>query len=548
MNRLTFRMFAAFSLILIVSLLIMWVALLLVLRANPPNTDSASLDLTAVLLDTTSTVLERYNAMRNVAANDDERPPGERLRDRLENRDTARDTANMVLRETLSEQAEATDTRFLILSGSNCIVWDTAEQGDYPRLLDGDIEGEALLAAEHRLNTNITTGNFEDVDGSRWLFAMLPRVGILSDILPFSATSVLLESVEIACGPVTDTQEALGFSVMAAEPFPEPTIGTILQEYEGDGIFLALIQAAIVGLFFALMASFILVRWISRPINDIAATANAIATGDYTHRAPIQGPGEMQMMARTFNQMVEQVQITQQAQRDFLANVSHDLRTPLTSIQGFAQAIYEGVAEGEQARNSASIIEAEALRMNRMVSDLLELARIQSGRLDMMRSTIDIQRILTSVGQSLQIKAQQKGLTLHIDIDPLPHIAGDGDRLAQVFTNLTDNAIKHTPTEGEVWLQAQTVHGGIEIQVQDTGEGIPAADIPRIFERFYQVDKSRARRQGTGLGLAISKEIIDAHGGKISVSSEVNRGTVFTIWLPQPTHDPGDTVVSPRQQ
>jgi signal transduction histidine kinase len=548
MNRLTFRMFAAFSLILIVSLLIMWVALLLVLRANPPNTDSASLDLTAVLLDTTSTVLERYNAMRNVAANDDERPPGERLRDRLENRDTARDTANMVLRETLSEQAEATDTRFLILSGSNCIVWDTAEQGDYPRLLDGDIEGEALLAAEHRLNTNITTGNFEDVDGSRWLFAMLPRVGILSDILPFSATSVLLESVEIACGPVTDTQEALGFSVMAAEPFPEHTIGTILQEYEGDGIFLALIQAAIVGLFFALMASFILVRWISRPINDIAATANAIATGDYTHRAPIQGPGEMQMMARTFNQMVEQVQITQQAQRDFLANVSHDLRTPLTSIQGFAQAIYEGVAEGEQARNSASIIEAEALRMNRMVSDLLELARIQSGRLDMMRSTIDIQRILTSVGQSLQIKAQQKGLTLHIDIDPLPHIAGDGDRLAQVFTNLTDNAIKHTPTEGEVWLQAQTVHGGIEIQVQDTGEGIPAADIPRIFERFYQVDKSRARRQGTGLGLAISKEIIDAHGGKISVSSEVNRGTVFTIWLPQPTHDPGDTVVSPRQQ
>jgi len=541
-------MFAAFSLILIVSLLIMWVALLLVLRANPPNTDSASLDLTAVLLDTTSTVLERYNAMRNVAANDDERPPGERLRDRLENRDTARDTANMVLRETLSEQAEATDTRFLILSGSNCIVWDTAEQGDYPRLLDGDIEGEALLAAEHRLNTNITTGNFEDVDGSRWLFAMLPRVGILSDILPFSATSVLLESVEIACGPVTDTQEALGFSVMAAEPFPEHTIGTILQEYEGDGIFLALIQAAIVGLFFALMASFILVRWISRPINDIAATANAIATGDYTHRAPIQGPGEMQMMARTFNQMVEQVQITQQAQRDFLANVSHDLRTPLTSIQGFAQAIYEGVAEGEQARNSASIIEAEALRMNRMVSDLLELARIQSGRLDMMRSTIDIQRILTSVGQSLQIKAQQKGLTLHIDIDPLPHIAGDGDRLAQVFTNLTDNAIKHTPTEGEVWLQAQTVHGGIEIQVQDTGEGIPAADIPRIFERFYQVDKSRARRQGTGLGLAISKEIIDAHGGKISVSSEVNRGTVFTIWLPQPTHDPGDTVVSPRQQ
>ena len=184
--------------------------------------------------------------------------------------------------------------------------------------------------------------------------------------------------------------------------------------------------------------------------------------------------------------------------------------------------------------------------MNRMVNDLLEIAKIQAGRLEMLRNSIDLQRILQTVGHSLTMKATQKGLDFGFEVDPLPIIAGDGDRLSQVFTNLVDNAIKHTDAGGIVRLRAARVEDGIHVYVQDTGEGIPSEDLPRIFERFYQVDKSRTKRQGTGLGLAISFEIIEAHGGRIWAESSVGEGTVFHVWLPQPSYDPGDTVIRPR--
>ncbi|MBZ0305508.1 MAG: cell wall metabolism sensor histidine kinase WalK, partial [Anaerolineae bacterium] len=147
---------------------------------------------------------------------------------------------------------------------------------------------------------------------------------------------------------------------------------------------------------------------------------------------------------------------------------------------------------------------------------------------------VEPDRILMAVGSSLTIKARQKEVEFHLDVPPLFRIAGDGDRLMQAFTNLVDNAIKHTPQGGHVWLRAQPNNGGIQVQVQDTGEGIPPEDLPRIFERFYQVDKSRnrARQGGSGLGLAIAHEIIKAHNGYIQVASQVDVGTVFTVWLP----------------
>jgi two-component system sensor histidine kinase ResE len=138
------------------------------------------------------------------------------------------------------------------------------------------------------------------------------------------------------------------------------------------------------------------------------------------------------------------------------------------------------------------------------------------------------------------LKAREKNLALDIDVPPdLPRIAGDGDRLAQVFTNLLDNAIQHT-FAGRITLGAEAGERGIVVTVQDTGEGIPAGDLPSIFERFYQVDKSRqpsSRRSGMGLGLAITRQIVEAHGGTIQVASAINVGTTFTVWLPLPTHD-----------
>jgi signal transduction histidine kinase len=261
-----------------------------------------------------------------------------------------------------------------------------------------------------------------------------------------------------------------------------------------------------------------------------------MAGGDYRQRVPVEGPREVRTLAASFNNMAGRVAVAQQAQRDFLANVSHDLRTPLTSIQGFSQAIAEGVAsDPASAQHAAQIIHDEAGRMHRMVESLLDLARIESGQLDVQARAIALSDLLQGVGDSISVKAREKGLQLTLDVPPdLPRIAGDGDRLAQVFTNLLDNAVTHTPPGGQIALRAGTNHDGVTITVRDTGEGIPAADLPRIFERFYQVDKSRKndRRSGIGLGLAITKQIVESHGGAIHVTSQPGQGTTFTVWLP----------------
>ena len=212
--------------------------------------------------------------------------------------------------------------------------------------------------------------------------------------------------------------------------------------------------------------------------------------------------------------MAEQVRASQQSQRDFLANVSHDLKTPLTSIQGFAQAITDGAAgDAESVRRSAGVIQDEAQRMSRMVSELLDLARIESGQIVMRREPVHLNAVLRDCVDKLALRAQQTGVKLNAQVpDDLPVVLGDGDRLAQVFTNLLDNALKHTPEGGKVTLAARSLSGssivrrgktwpaGVEVSVSDTGSGIPPEDLGRIFERFYQVDKSRPARQRPGAG------------------------------------------------
>jgi len=231
-----------------------------------------------------------------------------------------------------------------------------------------------------------------------------------------------------------------------------------------------------------------------------------------------------------------------------MANVSHDLRTPLTSIQGFSQAIAEGVAsDPEAAQHAALVIHDEAGRLHRMVESLLDIARIEAGQLDMLRHTVQLGDVLRVVAESLSVKAREKGVGLAVDVPgALPRIAGDGDRLAQVFTNLIDNALRHTPSGGLVTLSAAPDTGGaIVVTVRDTGEGIPPGDLSRVFERFYQVDKSRqGRRTGTGLGLSIARQIVEAHGGTIDAASTVGQGTTFTVRLPS---TPDSSTSGPRE-
>jgi signal transduction histidine kinase len=212
------------------------------------------------------------------------------------------------------------------------------------------------------------------------------------------------------------------------------------------------------------------------------------------------------------------------------------MKTPLTSIQGFAQAILDDTAGTPEARKQAAqIIYAESTRMHRMSLDLLELARLEAGTADLNMSPVDIGALLRGVVEKFLPQAQKASVALRVNIsDDLPFITADGDRLAQVFTNLVDNALKFTPASGRVTLSAKKAGAEVELSVADTGIGVASEALPRLFERFYQADSSRAGGEGhsAGLGLAIVKEIIQAHGGKIGVRSQVGHGTIFTIQLP----------------
>lgn len=300
-----------------------------------------------------------------------------------------------------------------------------------------------------------------------------------------------------------------------------------------ETLLMPLVQALVLGLLLGGLFTLLLSRWVLQPITQLRDASRAIAAGDLSQRVPVSGPEELRSLGESFNEMAAQVQQSHQAQRDFVANVSHELKTPLTSIQGFSQALLDGTAQdAPSAQRAAEVIHAESQRMERMVNELLDLARFDAGQPALQFSRVALEGVLQVVVDRLQARAAQAGVTLTYRSVALPELEADGDRLVQVFANLVDNALKHTPSGGQVTVDAHPEAGGVTIVVRDTGEGIPAAALPRIFERFYQVDPSRRAGSGAGIGLAVTREIVVAHGGRISAESVEGQGSTFTVWLP----------------
>jgi signal transduction histidine kinase len=326
---------------------------------------------------------------------------------------------------------------------------------------------------------------------------------------------------------LVNRSESVAF--IAAQERPTQSLQTTLTQF-GDSWVSPLLQAGAIGIGIALLLSTFISQTIAQPLQRLGQGAKAIARGDLSYRVPVSGPTEIQAVAEAFNTMSAEVLATQQAQQDFTANLTHDLKTPLTSIQGYSQAIIDGAAKNPAT--AAEVIHEEAERLTRMVNELTDLARMQAGQLPMHLETIDIRQLVQAVTHNLSVVAQNKGLQLRAKLPPLPSISGDGDRLVQALNNLIGNAIKYTPQGGWVSVIAFTKDDGIVIRVQDNGIGIPEKDLSRIFERFYQVDKTRGPTRGTGLGLAITYEIVQAHHGRINVDSHEGQGTTFTLWLP----------------
>ena len=289
----------------------------------------------------------------------------------------------------------------------------------------------------------------------------------------------------------------------------------------------------------ALVVSFAVAWFISRsisgPLQRITEASQAMARGNYDVYIPIKGQDEVGRLSEAFNHMAQEVSRSQHMMRDLLANVSHELKTPLTSIQGFSQAMLDGAIQSdEEFRESTQIINDEANRMRALVDDLLLLSQIESGQVEMEHRNIDIGGLLERTLQRFQWALREGDVRSGVSIEPLPLVTGDERRLEQVFGNLLQNAVRHTPPGGAIAVTASVLRdGSVSIAVHNTGSYIPPEDLPRVFERFYQVDRARTRRAGSsGLGLAIVKEIIDAHGGTVRAISDAETGTEFVIILP----------------
>lgn len=408
-------------------------------------------------------------------------------------------------------QSAAMDSsvRWLILVGSS-VIGDSAgyfSQGDQLTLIYDLDYVPPYPERQIVLRSGARFGEFTDTDGTRWLYVATEH-NLRYNLQSVRATILLAD--------VPSTRSLQG----------------VLAEL-GMALFTPLLQSAVLGLVVAVILASLISRTIAGPLQAFAHAAADIARGHYDHQLPVAGPPEVREVAEALNSMSAEVRDTQIAQRDFMANVSHDLKTPLTSIQGYSQAIMDGTAK-DPAR-AAAIIHDEAARLTRMVAELTDLARLQAGGITMRRDTVDVAQTVRSIVERLSIMASQRGVTIYTDLYEGLYITGDGDRLAQVLTNLLSNAIKFTRdgVPGKVWVRTSLNQNGVEISVRDNGIGIPADELPRIFERFYQVDKARGPQRGAGLGLAISHEIIQAHGGQIFVESlGLGQGATFTVWLP----------------
>ncbi|HAY84670.1 MAG TPA: hypothetical protein DCY42_07025 [Chloroflexi bacterium] len=307
----------------------------------------------------------------------------------------------------------------------------------------------------------------------------------------------------------------------------------------------SLAQAGTVALVLSLLLAILISRSVASPLSKISDAARQLADGKQITLRP-EGPAEVRLLGEVFNEMSARVLASQQSQRDFVANVSHELKTPLTSVQGFAQAILDGTANTpESQRDAAQVIFDESGRMQRMVFDLLDLAKLDAGTADLQMQPVKLDLLLQAVVERFSPQSKQANVLLTFSSGDLPTVIGDGDRLSQVFNNLVDNAIKHTPPNGQVQLTAEVDSERVAVSVRDTGAGIPVDELPRIFERFYQIDKSRrgGPAHGSGLGLAIANQIVLAHHGEMVARSASGKGSEFLVYLPF-SPQPGEALKS----
>jgi signal transduction histidine kinase len=295
-----------------------------------------------------------------------------------------------------------------------------------------------------------------------------------------------------------------------------------------------LLLSTLIALALSAFVGWWLSRRITRPVQQLTTAAEGVAEGQFDQAVQVHSRDELGRLSHTFNDMTTRLQAARQMQVDFVADVSHELRTPLTSIKGTIETLRDGAVNDLEVRDRfLETVEAETDRLIRLVNDLLVLSRADSAALNLSRKPTDVGQLVRALADRLAEQAQALDLTIRVQIDPnVPAAWADADRLEQVLRNLLDNAIKFSRPGGSITLRVSaTPDRLVLVQVCDEGLGIPAAELPRVGQRFYRADRARARG-GHGLGLAIAQSLIRAHGGELWLESEEGVGTTASFTLP----------------
>lgn len=298
-----------------------------------------------------------------------------------------------------------------------------------------------------------------------------------------------------------------------------------------------LILAGVIAAAIALILARWLARGMTKPLRDMAQAAKKMATGDYGQRVETRSRDEVGQLADAFNRMSSELASVEQLRRDLVGNVSHELKTPISALRAHLENVLDGVEAPDP--QTLQVMLQQSDRLSALVDQLLELSRLESGDLLLEQVPLALEPLVSEVVSEVGVARGSMGVDVQNEVPrDLAMVWADPGRVHQVLFNLLDNAVRFTPPGGDVKVSARRVNGRCEVRVTDTGPGIAAEHLPKVFERFYRVDPARSREGGgTGIGLAIARSVVEAHGGQIRADSEVGKGSVFTFDLPVAPED-----------
>ncbi|MDR2530951.1 MAG: HAMP domain-containing protein [Oscillospiraceae bacterium] len=366
--------------------------------------------------------------------------------------------------------------------------------------------------------------------------------------LPLAAMNEVPSSVRITRNILSALNGREGSTSLITEPYMDialPVANFIIYIIDHKALFRAqsmqtgtiILQSVLAGLGISLFLVFLMSRQIVLPLQQLTKVTIDLTSGVFPEPVEVRGSDETAMLTERFNDMLEHLRLSEQIRREFVANVSHELRTPITNVRSYAETLVDlgDEIDPDTRRNFLNVVLSESDRMTKLVQDLLVLSKIDAGEIGLQVSSFNLCDSVSSVFSANELEATKRGLTMTLSVpdDPIV-INADKDRIEQVLINILSNAVRYTPDGGSVTASCGTEGGHAAwFSITDTGIGIPQEDIPKLFDRFYRVDKARSRAKGgSGLGLSIANEIIDRHGGSIEIESVVNFGTTVTVRLP----------------